>query len=71
MTDTDALTAAKFEALALLASMPPPNWLVVSQHGRAVLALLERAWSEGWDRRRIKREARRAETSTYRRVGLA
>ncbi len=47
------------------ASSLAPTHMVVSPYGSAVMRLLRRSWDERWDRRRRKRELRRADTSTY------
>ena len=56
------------EALdAALLSMRPlaPTKIIVGKHNTAVFKMIMRADEEGWNWRRLKRELRRAETSTY------
>lgn len=42
-----------------------PTQLVVAPKLMSLTRLIHRSFDEGWDRRRFKRESRRAATSTY------
>lgn len=62
-----ALTKEIIDRLMVsIAASPQPTRMIVPRSNAAVLAIFIRGSDEGWDRRRIKREARKGLRSRYR-----
>jgi len=64
----NTVTKAQFDALlaAIYAKPQEPPTFMIPVESAAVMRTTIRGMDEGWDHRRIKREARKGSRSTYR-----